>query len=107
MVEGLERWFSAKRLYKMGGADIAVTARDFAVWLGALIGVLALGREVIRWLRERPHLDIRARANMSVVPDSLGRPVVCVSVTNTGTAPTTITMLMALEFTTWFRRRPE
>ncbi len=102
--------FCPKRLYKMCGADIAVTARHFAAWLGALVGVVALGRVIIRWLRERPHLDIRARANMSVVPDALGRPIVCVSVTNTGTASTTITMLMGLEFTTWLRRvcfRPE
>ena len=41
---------------------------------------------------------------MPAVPDALGRPILCVWVTNTGTAPTTITTLIALEFTTWLHR---
>jgi hypothetical protein len=41
---------------------------------------------------------------MPVVPEALGRPILGVWVTNTGTAPATITMLVALEFTTRLRR---
>ena len=81
-----------------------MTARDVAAWLGAAIGVLALGWEVIRWRRDRPRLEITARANMPVVPEALGRPILGIWVTNTGTAPATITMLIALEFSTWNRR---
>ena len=82
-----------------------MSATEWAAWVGASTGVAALAWEIVRWSREGPRLLVRASPNMTVVPDTDGRYVLMVYVTNRGTMPTTLTGWGLFEFRSWNARR--
>ena len=81
-----------------------MTASDWAAWIGAVTGVLALVWEVVRWSREGPRLLVRAASNIRIMPDPEGRTFLAVYVTNTGSVPVTLTTCAMLTFSSTLRR---
>lgn len=81
-----------------------MSASDWAAWVGAVSGVVALGWEVVKWTREGPRLRLRTSPSIRVVPDQDGRLILAVWVTNTGTAMTTLTTFALIVFKSRWRR---
>ena len=87
-----------------------MTVSDWAAWIGAVTGVMALVWEIIRWSREGPRLLVRTCATMRVYPDDDPRLVLMAWVTNSGSTTVTVTSCTLHTFPTWLRRwrmRPE
>jgi hypothetical protein len=83
-----------------------MTASDWAAWVGALTGVLALSWEILKWTREGARLHLQTSPTMRLAPDHDERPILMVWVTNTGSATTTLTSFALVTFhSTWDRWR--
>lgn len=79
-----------------------MTASDWAAWTGAIAGVVALAWEIVRWWREGPRLLVRTSAYMKLMPDTDGRLLLMVWVTNVGTVTVTLTSCGMFTFSSWW-----
>ncbi|HEU4688175.1 MAG TPA: hypothetical protein VFS23_07450 [Vicinamibacterales bacterium] len=71
-----------------------MNATEWAAWIGAVTGCLALGLELLRWVRSGPRLSITSNPNMiptQPTRDFPAEPHLFVWVQNVGDAKTTIT----------------
>jgi len=86
-----------------------MNATDFAAWLGALTGSLALLWDIFKWLNSGPQLTVSASAGMKIfgnfVPEILrGKKFIVVSVNNIGSNKTTITHLLGEYYSILFNK---
>jgi hypothetical protein len=82
-------------------------ASDWAAWVGAVTGVLALTWEVVKRFREGPRLKISTSASMMAVGGGHNqRPMLMVWVTNVGSMRSTLTTFSLHRFpNAWAKAR--
>lgn len=95
--------------------DFSITLADKidpVAMYAALVATLVLLWDILKWWRSGTRLRISANSDMETVGyiHGDGKTYILVNVTNTGSAPTTITHLVGYVYKTklhrWFRRNP-
>ena len=82
---------------------------DWQVWVAVYAAIVATGAlflEVRRWFESGPRLYLMASTNMIFVGGGADRSIryACISVSNRGSLPTTITNLCLLQYDNWWRK---
>ena len=65
---------------------------DLAAWWGAVVATIVFGWDIYKWRSDGPHVALELSPNMIVIGDPAreGKKWVSVTITNTGTRPTTL-----------------
>lgn len=90
-----------------------LTASDWAGWVGATTGTLALAWEIYTWWRSGPQLKLQVNGNMKLWNEISGESpetYISIKVINRGDAPTTLDGLYLHTYKNilwWAFRRPE
>jgi hypothetical protein len=95
-------------------ADPSIATRtDWAAWIGAATGTLALGWEILKHFREGARLVVDVRVNgVTIRSGGAGHPsrarvLTLITISNVGDRPTTITGLYRTSYRRSFGRRVE
>ena len=81
-----------------------MTASDWAAWVGAFTGVLALALQAYQHWISGPQVSLSANPNMRLLNSPDKTLYVLVKATNNGTAKTTITHLSVCTYSSWWRQ---
>ena len=84
-----------------------MNSTQLVAWIGAVTGVAGLGWNIYLRLSSGPKLRVLASANNVKMPPPPGNPhFLSITVTNRGTAPTTITNLSFCSYDSWWKQKP-
>ena len=82
-----------------------MSATELAAWWGAGLATLVLGWDIYKWKTSTsPKLKLRAVSNMKILSSDDNKLYIYVTVANTGTVKTTLTLLIAWYYASRMRR---
>lgn len=84
-----------------------MNATDTAAWWGAVIATLVFAWDIFKWLKSGTSLRLTATSNMQLMYDEVPKPTdakyILVDISNTGDMKTTITHLVGVCYTSFWR----